>query len=232
MTAANILSSSKANRLFWLGRYAERVYTSLHLVRKYLDKMIDSDSDCYRMFCNQLGIPDIYTSAEDFRCRFLYDEESQMSLITSMRRAFDNAIELREEIKSENLSYIELALNTMRKCSNTNAKCDELQPVTDNLLAFWGGLEERMSSREAKDLLRLGRQLESLELHIRFQYDMEHIRSIYDTIDAYISRLPEVYSKQYYAELNSLMRSSYDTSSAEFRNHMITAINSLFIVSL
>lgn len=232
MTTSTILSSSKVNRLFWLGRYAERVYTSLHLVRKYLDKMIDSAPDCYKDFCASLGIPADYKSAEDFHQRYLYDEESPFSLITAMRCAFDNGIELREEIKSESLSYIELALNTLRQCSKTAVKYEELQPVTDNLLAFWGGLDERMTSREAKDLLHLGRMLESLELHVRFQYDMHHVRAIYDTIDLYVEHLPNVYDKQSYAELGSLMRSAYDTSSADFRCRIIKAINSLFTVGL
>lgn len=232
MTIVNILSPAKTNRLFWLGRYVERVYTSLHLVRKYFDKMIDSDPNCYKRFCDNLGIPDDYESAEDFRVRYLYDESSPFSLITAMRRAFDNGIELREEIKSENLSYIELALNTMRECAKTSATCDGLQPVTDYLLAFWGGLEERISSRDVKDLLRLGRMLESLELHVRFHYNMRQIKTVYDTIDTYIKRLPDVYDKISYAELSSLMRSCYDTSSDEFRSRMIAAINSLFTVSL
>lgn len=37
------LSTTKANRLFWLGRYAERVYIALHLLRKHFDLMIDED---------------------------------------------------------------------------------------------------------------------------------------------------------------------------------------------
>lgn len=32
-----ILTATKANQLFWLGRYVERVYLSLHLMRRYYD---------------------------------------------------------------------------------------------------------------------------------------------------------------------------------------------------
>ena len=30
------ISDTKANRLFWLGRYAERAYLSIHFLRRYL----------------------------------------------------------------------------------------------------------------------------------------------------------------------------------------------------
>lgn len=232
MTIAMILSPAKTNRLFWLGRYAERVYTSLHLVRKYLDKMIDSDFSCYKNFCAALGVADEFSSAEDFRSRYLYDEQCPMSLISTMRYAFDNAIELREEIKSENLSYIELALNTLRQCATTSAKTGALQPVTDDLLAFWGGLEERIPSQEAKDLLRFGRMLESLDLHIRFHYSPKRIKDIYTSIPAYAKRLSDVYDHEQYDRLEELMEGPADTESADFRCLVLAAINTLFIVSL
>ena len=41
MVKNRILSANKANSLFWLGRYEERVYITLHLMRKCYDKMID-----------------------------------------------------------------------------------------------------------------------------------------------------------------------------------------------
>ena len=41
MTYTATISAAKANRLYWLGRYAERAYLNLHLLRKYYDKTID-----------------------------------------------------------------------------------------------------------------------------------------------------------------------------------------------
>ena len=37
------ISSGKANRLFWLGRYAERAYLSLHFLRRYFDLYLDGN---------------------------------------------------------------------------------------------------------------------------------------------------------------------------------------------
>ena len=43
MTQKNLISATKANSLYWLGRYEERVYITLHLLRKCYDKMIDGE---------------------------------------------------------------------------------------------------------------------------------------------------------------------------------------------
>lgn len=47
MKTSTILSPSKANSLYWLGRYTERVYLELHLLRLCFDKMIDGDPQEY-----------------------------------------------------------------------------------------------------------------------------------------------------------------------------------------
>ena len=43
----NAISANKANRLYWLGRYTERVYLSLHFLRRYYDQMIDGHPQNY-----------------------------------------------------------------------------------------------------------------------------------------------------------------------------------------
>ena len=48
MTQKNLISATKANSLYWLGRYEERVYITLHLLRKCYDKMIDLTMDTSR----------------------------------------------------------------------------------------------------------------------------------------------------------------------------------------
>jgi len=50
-----IISIEKTNRLFWLGRYCERVFTTLKVFRKYYDTMIDGSQSDYQIFCLDLG---------------------------------------------------------------------------------------------------------------------------------------------------------------------------------
>ena len=54
-----IISLEKINHLYWLGRYTERVFTTIKSFEGYYDRMIDQDETAYQDFCRRLNIPDI-----------------------------------------------------------------------------------------------------------------------------------------------------------------------------
>ena len=48
-----IISIKSTDNLFWLGRYVERVFTTLRVFSEYYDKMIDKDENAYIDFLQQ-----------------------------------------------------------------------------------------------------------------------------------------------------------------------------------
>lgn len=54
MVKSDIISATKANRLYWLGRYESRVYLTLHQLNKCFDEMIDGDPDYYTSLWQKL----------------------------------------------------------------------------------------------------------------------------------------------------------------------------------
>ena len=70
------ISLSKQNRLFWLGRYAERVYGTIRYGMQVYDNLIDGAQVDYQGFCRKMGIPCDYTSGEDFIRRYLFDGQT------------------------------------------------------------------------------------------------------------------------------------------------------------
>lgn len=48
---------STQNRLFWLGRYSERVYTTIQFMLEKYDKMLDDQDVDYPSFCRRIGVP-------------------------------------------------------------------------------------------------------------------------------------------------------------------------------
>ena len=54
-----IISVEQTDRLYWLGRYSERVYTTLKLFADSFDQMIDAQEGAYDGFCKKLEIPNI-----------------------------------------------------------------------------------------------------------------------------------------------------------------------------
>lgn len=162
-----IISVEQADRLYWLGRYTERVNTTIRMFCKNFDTMIDGISESYQEFCRMIDIPDIYKDSEDFNKNYPFDESNSDSIISNLTRAHDNAIVLRESIGSETLSYIQLAIYEMQRAKISNAPLIELQKVLDYLLAFWGILDDFIDDEGIRNIIKAGKRIERIDLYAR-----------------------------------------------------------------
>lgn len=173
------ISTNKANNLFWMGRYAQRVYIILHILRKQFDVMIDEDETAYIAFCDKLGIQNRYHSSEEFFMSYLYDIENPDSVINMLDKAKSNAMVLREEIMSETLSYIEMSITHIVLCKANGYLLNDLQAITDYMLAFWGSIDERILNKRTRHIIKFGKHVENIDLHIRFGYPFSRIEGMY-----------------------------------------------------
>jgi uncharacterized alpha-E superfamily protein len=196
---------SKAEYLFWLGRYTQRVYTVLHYFRKFRDTLIDGDEYAYSSFCQRLGVENKYESAGDFLSRYLFDESDSNSLICALRYAHDNAVVLREEIKSENLGYVELCLDVLEEGVTKQSDVDELQIVSDSLMAFWGAVDERVFRHEVRNMIKAGWRLEALDLHIRFDYPHERILLFLERLEQHLQTEPEAFDQKLFLDMKTAL---------------------------
>lgn len=131
-----IISIKSTDNLFWLGRYVERVFTTLKMFTECYDLLIDADETAYIDFLRKLGIPNTYAYKQDFITNFLFDENNPNSVLSTMLSAYDNAVVMRNEISSETMSYIQLAVNAMHRGKESTAPMLKLQEVFDCIFAF------------------------------------------------------------------------------------------------
>lgn len=171
------LSVTKINHLFWLGRYTERVSTTLRFMIDVGDQMIDGDPVDYHAICRHLIIPDIYKDADDFCTQFLFSRDNPDSVMSAMDRAYDNAIVLRETLSSDALSYIFLAMDSMLRAAASNAPALDMQSTIDYLLAFRGSLVDYILDDETRRVIELGRNVERIDLYVRLEFREDRIRS-------------------------------------------------------
>ena len=217
------VSSAKANRLYWLGRYAERVYLTLHMLRKHFDLMIDEDQDAYISFCTEMGIENKYRSADDFTKRYLFDTSNSESVINMLERVKDNAMMLREEIMTETLCYIELSIAHMNKPEVQNRGIEGLQRITDYILAFWGSIDERIVDNQIRHSIKFGKYLESLDLHIRFDYPFNRVNGIFNRM------LDSIEKECYICDEMTLLTLKQHFNVDDYKNiGVLQLINSLF----
>ena len=200
-----IISVEHTDRLLWLGRYSERVYTTLKLFANYFDSMIDLNSDEYERFCKSQDIPNIYTSIEDFADRYCFDGEDPNSIYSNLMRAYDNAIVLREEIGSETLAYIQLAVYAMNKAAASDAPLVKLQRVTDNIVAFWGLADDSIDNKNVRDLIKLGKRIERIDIYSRLKMDSSELRREMKRLNTRIIAVNIRYSHKGLMHLNYLV---------------------------
>lgn len=182
------ISIRNSSNLFWLGRYAERIYTTLIIFFDYYDKMLDRNKSSYREFLQKLGIKDKYGDYQNFIQGFLYGDDS-FSVYSVFRGACDNAIVIRNTIGSESLAYIDLATNLFqgsRKAKNIRLA---LMPCIDYLLAFWGSVDNKIASGQARNIIKCGKLIERLDLYFRFGLDSDQINGEFEKLCNVLSRV-------------------------------------------
>lgn len=178
-----IISVEQADHLYWLGRYTERVYTTLKIFSKRFDALIDGVENGYEEFCKSIDIPNVYADKSEFVKKYPFDSNNADSIISNLIRAHDNAITLRESIGSETLAYIQLAIFEMSKAEKSKAPMIELQKVNDNLLAFYGIVDDQIDSENIRNIIKAGRRIERIDLYARLGLEKkELIRQIHRLI--------------------------------------------------
>lgn len=197
-----IVSLTNTDKLYWLGRYSERVYTTIRLFGESFDHLIEGEVQSIGTFCASLNIPNIYTSGDDFVERYLFDAENPDSVLANLTRAYDNAMTLREEIGSECVSYIQLAIYAMNSLRGSENPMFGLQKVVDDILAFWGLTDDIIPDENVRNIIKVGKRVERLDLYARLRLPQKDILREVRRLSVRISRTNLQYAQ---ADIDRLM---------------------------
>ncbi len=176
---AALVTASKADNFYWLGRYTERVYTTLRHFFPFYDRVMDTDVDAFRPFARALDLPEDFEDFDAFIESFLYDAGNQDSVRSSILAAFRNAVILRPELSSRLLQYIELALTNITDAASRAANAEDIykqRDINDNILAFWGGVEDSPTDMMLKSFIFVGKYIERIDLYTRFGLPADDLR--------------------------------------------------------
>ena len=175
----SLLTATKAEDLYWLGRYTERVFTTLTKFFPFYDHVMDTDVDAFRPFARALDLPEDFEDFDAFIHSFLYDAGNPNSVRSAMDCAFNNAVVLRPELSSRVLQYVELALSSIADGSERSFAAEDIydqRDVTDHMLAFWGAVENSVVDQTLKSFLFVGKYLERLDLYTRLHADAADLK--------------------------------------------------------
>ena len=216
------ISIKSSDNLYWLGRYVERVFTTLKAFTKCYDIMIDIDDEDYINFCMRLGIANNYSCRQEFISSFLFDADDPASIYSSLLHAYDNAVEMRNEISSDTLSYLQLAVDIMEKSRGSNAPLLKVQEVTDWIFAFWGSADDNIESEISRNILKFGRSVERLDLYTRLDYPMEMLRKEFSIMLNRLYKVGVDYNKISIENLTNMIleQDSYKTNKIAIQNEL------------
>lgn len=229
----NVITADKANRLFWVGRYAERVYISLHLLRRYYDSVIDGHISALSEYYSLLGVDCSAHDTNSVECQLaqLYDRDNICSITSTLQLTGDNAVYLRGDITSESLSYIHLSQTILEECEQTNEmNITKLQLITDYMLSFFGSVDERIFDKRIRLYLKMGRLIENLDLHIRFNYEYFRIEEAYMTLRDLVTKYDGVADGAVLEELDSMIDEVNYCHTEAYKSRLLTLINTLVLV--
>lgn len=227
-----ILSANKSNCLFWLGRYVERGYFLLHLMRRAYDEVLDlpagmiPDGHFLQLLHFYQG-ENFLTSRE--MMFHLYDPSNPASLKSIIERMMDNAILLRPEIYTESFSYIELCHNIISICSEKkDDNITDLQPVTDYLLAFWGSVLERVHGRK-RNLLLIGKYVEQLDMDARYDYKLYRLKEVLEQLGHYFKTDSDLFDMEQVRLIDDLLKNEeeYAQHNMGYKSTLLRAIGQM-----
>ncbi len=223
-----LVTASKAENLYWLGRYTERVYTTLELFFPFYDRVMDTDPDAFRPFARALDLPEDFENFDEFVYALLYDEGQRDSVRSAAESAFYNAVILRPELSSRLLGYIELALSRLsdaaRRCGKGGSMFSQ-RDVADALLAFWGGIENSPADPSFKALVFMGKYIERLDLYSRFSMATEMMAPALRKLAGYVAQLggtplPFCYAEGLRGIATDLAQRGYPEEAAEVERQL------------
>ena len=181
---------SKENRLYWMGRYAERNFMTIDFMGDAYDESLDGEPFDYVDWCERMQIPCVYQDVREFLYSYLFDSENPNSALSSLNKSFDNAVMLRNVITSPALAYLQMAKNVMDNAEYSSAPMLDLQLVSDYLMAFKGCVDERVRDESDRNTIKCGFTVERIDMLLRLGYrtDTDELEKEFERLSSRLRR--------------------------------------------
>jgi len=185
-----ILTANAANNLYWLGRHLKRIESFLLEVDRVYDIVIDVDFDSGIRLGNQLGIALHYKNASGFlQQAVLANHLLNCKIIMSYAK--ENAIISRSFINIDAFGSIIQLDGLFTEVSEQNRKIDYIfiDEVLSLISEIWGELTRKQKRNLDDYFLRLGKNVEKVDFHLRIGKNNEYAMVLMEEIDTIVSIL-------------------------------------------
>lgn len=179
-----LLTANVATNLYWLGRYLERVESTLIEIMKASDCIIDVDTKAGVKLFKKFHIKLKYSNSMDFLSQAIRGEHAS-NFAEIMHNARENSIISRSYIDIDAFGEIIELESLFRNMDNSPLPIDYKDIDTAlSLLSEIRGAQSKHGHRHFGDyFLKLGKLVEELDFKIRFNNSNDAINSIIKDIN-------------------------------------------------
>lgn len=185
-----LLTANVATNLYWLGRYLERIESTLLEIIVAYDKIIDVDKDAGTSLYRAFGVELTYTGAIDFLHEAALGDH-QANLLAIMDNARENAIICRSQVYTEAFGEIIELHALIQNLSKSPTQIDYkfIDSAQSLISEIWGSLSKREHRNSSDYFIQLGKLVEEADLSLRLDKDKELALVIIDEIDTIVHTL-------------------------------------------
>lgn len=185
-----LLTANSALNLYWLGRHLERIESLLIDISKAYDNIIDIDANEGIALYEKLGIEIEYDNALDFLNIAMFGDH-RANVYQLLSNARENAIVARSHVETEAFGSI-IELHKHFEIAQMNQEMVGFKFIDKSMSLIseiWGKLTRKQTRNTNDYFIRLGKNVEKVDIHLRLAKDKEFALVVMKEIDSIVAIL-------------------------------------------
>lgn len=186
------ISINTAERLYWFGRYVQRIQTMVTELINTYDYVIDRDLEAGKALYEKLGIEIEYSNARDYLKEAVYGDQAG-SIESIVIWARENAIETRHLLDERGFATLNRIYNRLVAGRGQMVSPAWLEEIIDDCRLILGIFSTELDRTRAYQLIRFGQQIERFDLILRLYGEIEMVSADIDVINSIARQLNRQY---------------------------------------